>query len=321
MNLLVTRHDKIGDFVVTLPLIKAIKSSKPKIKLYALVSKINYNFAKSIEFIDEVVLYDKDDFIGTLKRIKNANIDVSISAFINTQLGWLLLLSGIKRRIGPATKIAQIFFNEKIIQRRSKVEKTEFEYNLDLAKKIDITIPLKFEKPLINIDDKKVIKDFKKNFKITDDKKIVSFHAGFGGSSDGNLILDDYIKLAKKISSFEKVQIVFTFGPDDLEAKKELESKIDFEVIFYESKGEIIDFCKLISGFELFISTSTGPMHLAGVVNIKTISFFGNSLFASSRRWATVSDYNKQNNFMLEDNYTNIDYLAIENRLLEIINE
>ena len=46
MNLLITRHDKIGDFVVTLPLFKAIKEQYPNTKITALVSKINYKFAK-----------------------------------------------------------------------------------------------------------------------------------------------------------------------------------------------------------------------------------------------------------------------------------
>jgi ADP-heptose:LPS heptosyltransferase len=321
VNLLITRHDKIGDFVVTLPLFKAIKTSNPDIKIYALVSRINFNFAKSIDFIDDVIFYDKDDFFGTLKRLKNAEIDVSISAFINTKLGWLLFLSGIKKRIGPATKIAQIFFNNRIVQRRSKVEKTEFEYNLDLAKKLDTSISLEFEKPLIKVDGKNTIKFFKEQFNISTDKRIIGFHPGYGGSSDGNLALNDYIRLAKKISKLEDIQVVFTFGPDDLATKKELEEKIDFEAIFYESKGEIIDFCKLLSGFELFISTSTGPMHLAGCVNVKTISFFGNSLFASSKRWATVSERKNQNNFMLGIPYKEEQYLSIENRLLEIVNE
>ncbi len=319
MNLLITRHDKIGDFVVTLPLFKAIKTQRPTIKVFALVSKINYEFAQNFEFIDEVILYDKDDFQGTLKRIKEANIDVSISGFINTHLGWLLFLSGIKKRIGPATKIAQIFFNKRIKQRRSRVEKREFEYNLDLAKVFDDSLELNFEKPMLSFANSDTIDAFRKNYKIEPSKRIVGFHPGYGGSSDGNLSLDDYIKLAKRTYSLG-FQVVFTFGPDDLAVKDELVNRVDFEAIFYESKGAIIDFCKLLSGFELFVSTSTGPMHLAGAVNVKTLSFFGDSLFASSKRWATISEETNQNNFMLNENYSEDNYNNIENRLVEVLN-
>ena len=69
----------------------------------------------------------------------------------------------------------------------------------------------------------------------------------------------------------------------------------------------------------MFVSTSTGPMHLAGASNSQTLSFFGDSLFASSKRWATVSDEKYQNNFMINKNYTKEQYLQIENRLKEIL--
>ncbi len=133
MNILITRHDKIGDFITSLPLYYVVKKANPDATIYALVSKVNLELAKQIDFIDNVILYDTDHFWQTLKVIKAANINVSISAFIDTQLGWLLFLSRVKIRIAPATKLAQLFFNKTLKQRRSLVEKTEIEYNLDLA--------------------------------------------------------------------------------------------------------------------------------------------------------------------------------------------
>ncbi|RXJ87172.1 glycosyltransferase family 9 protein [Arcobacter sp. CECT 8985] len=320
MNLLISRHDKIGDFVVTLPLFKAIKTQYPQTKITALVSKINFDFAKNIEFIDDVILFDKNDLKTTLNIIKQKNFDASISGYIDTKLGKLLFKSKIKKRVAPATKIAQLFFNKRVKQRRSKVKKTEWEYNLDLAKKLFKDINLEFERPLLNLDGTEQIKEFRSCYNINESKKIVAFHPGFGGSSDGNLSFEDYIHLAKKASTIKNVQVVFTFGPDDLKVKDKFISKVDFEAVFYESTGAIIDFCKLLSQFELFISTSTGPMHLAGCTNIKTISFFGNNLFASSKRWATVSESKNQNNFMLDLDYSKDQYLKIEKRLEEILN-
>lgn len=99
MNLLITRHDKIGDFVVTLPLFKAIKEQYLDVKLTALVSKVNYKFAKDIDFIDDVILYNINDLDRTLQDIKSKNFDVSISAYIDTNLGKLLYKSGIKKEL------------------------------------------------------------------------------------------------------------------------------------------------------------------------------------------------------------------------------
>ncbi|WP_419671663.1 glycosyltransferase family 9 protein [Aliarcobacter butzleri] len=97
MNLLITRHDKIGDFVVTLPLFKAIKEQYPNTKLTALVSKVNFDFAKNIDFIDDVILFDKNNLSKTLKEIKEKKFDASVSAYIDITLGKLLFKSGIKK--------------------------------------------------------------------------------------------------------------------------------------------------------------------------------------------------------------------------------
>jgi len=306
MNLLITRHDKIGDFVATLPLFKAIKEQYPNTKLTALVSSINLKFAKDIDFIDDVIVYNKYDMEKTLKDIQSKNFDASISAYIDITLGKLLYKSGIKTRVAPATKLAQFFFNKKVFQKRSWAKKTEWQYNLDLAKKLFPDIKLEFTRPVLDVKVKK--------------EKRVIFHAGCGGSSDGNLRIDDYINLARSIkdSGFE---IVFTFGPDDERIKEYIETNLDFGAYIYESKVTLFDFTKYIASSFLFVSTSTGPMHLAGATNTKTLSFFGNTKFASSKRWATISDEKNQNNFMLDKNYTQDCYLKIENRLKEIISE
>lgn len=302
MNLLITRHDKIGDFVVTLPLFKAIKEQYPKVKLTALVSKINFDFAKAMPFIDDVILYDKNDLKKSLYEIKKRNFDTSISAYIDTTLAKLLFRSGIKIRVAPATKLAQFFFNKRIKQRRSRVEKREWEYNLDLLRAIFPDIRLEFTRPLLNFD-------------IYRQKRVI-FHAGFGGSSDANLSLDEYLQLARSIkdSSYE---IVFSFGPDDAKVREYIVNNLDFKATIYDSKSTLLDFTKYIATSFLFVSTSTGPMHLAALTNTPTLSFFGNTLFASSARWASVSEDKYQNNYMLE--HTKEQFAQIQERLFELL--
>lgn len=306
MNLLITRHDKIGDFVVTLPLFKAIKEQYPKTKLTALVSKVNFEFAQEIDFIDDVILFDKNDLSKTQKEIKSKKFDASISAYIDITLGKILFKSRIKKRVAPATKIAQLFFNKRVKQKRSKVEKTEWQYNLDLAKKLFPDMKLDFTRPLLDMN---VIKE-----------KRVVFHAGFGGSSDGNLTLDDYINLARSIKD-SNYEIAFSFGPDDEKSKEYINKNIDFEATIFDSKVSLYEFTKYIASSYLFVSTSTGPMHLAGATNTKTLSFFGDSLFASAKRWGTISNKENQNNFTVPKEYSIEVYEKIENRLKELVSE
>jgi len=301
MNILITRHDKIGDFMTMLPVCKVLQEQTSH-KIVMLVSKVNVTIAQKLDFIDEVIEYS-DDTLELLKKLKSYKFDVSISGYIDFNLALSLFLSRIPIRIAPATKIAQIFFNNKIKQRRSKVEKTEWAYNLDLLKEFDSTLDINFTKPLV---------DFK-----VDRENFIIFHTGFGGSSDANLKLDDYLELAKKASRFTK--IVFSFGPDDMEKKEYIERNLTFKAIIKDDFKSLWEFTTFIAKSKLFVSTSTGPMHLAGLTNTPTLSFFGNSLFASSKRWATISNQMYQNNYEIPSNYGKEFYDTIENKLIGML--
>lgn len=301
MRILITRHDKIGDFVTALPMCKVLKQHSNH-EVIMLVSRVNVEIAKNLDFIDEVIEYDKNIFELT-KRIKKKNIDLSISAYIDLTLGASLFLAGVKTRIAPATKIAQLFFNKTLKQKRSLVQKTEWQYNLDLIKYFDSSLDMEFQKPLINLGNER--------------ENIIIFHVGSGGSSDGNLSLEDYMKLAKRLS--QTYSVIFTFGPDDGVDKEYIERYLDFSAELRDDFLSLWEFTLFISKAKMFVSTSTGPMHLAGLTNTPTFSFFGSNLFASSKRWATISSENLQNNFEVKSNYTREFYNELENKLYNVI--
>jgi ADP-heptose:LPS heptosyltransferase len=109
--------------------------------------------------------------------------------------------------------------------------------------------------------------------------------------------LEDYVKLSNTIRQLNNIKIIWVFGPDDLGVKEKIIGLIPDSDLIYKPPT-LLDYCFLIRDSELLISTSTGPMHLAGMLNIKTISFFGDSLFASPNRWATISEAKKQHNLI-----------------------
>jgi len=303
MTILITRHDKIGDFITALPMAKVLKE-QTNAKIVFMVSSVNIALAKKFDFIDDVIEYTTNSTL-LLYKLNQIKADISISAYIDSHLGLCLFLAKIPIRIAPATKLAQIFFNKKLTQRRSEVKKTEMMYNLDLLHKFDEKLKLDFKRPLLNLNTKK--EDF------------IILHCGFGGSSDGNLKLDDYINLALKASS--KISVVFSFGPDDYKSKEYIKNNITLndKISIKDDFKTLYDFTIFISSSKIFVSTSTGPMHLAGLTNTTTLSFFGENLFASSKRWATISDKKYQNNYEVPSNYDKSFYNKIQNKLMELI--
>lgn len=300
MNILVVRTDKLGDFITALPAMYVLKHYNPQNRIIACVAPLNESLALACGFIDEVIVDDgKSSLFELAEKFKNAKIDASITLFSNTRVALAQFLARIPKRIAPATKIAQIFYTHRVSQRRSEVKMAEFEYNLELTKTLFSDINLAYKKPLLEFDDaKKVYEIFCINHDIT--KEIIAFHVGFGGSSDANWNLDEYEILIREILNQGKYQVVLTFGPDEKELYEEMQNRLQGEdVVFYLSLDGLIYFAKLISHFKLFVSTSTGTYHLASLVGTPTMTFFADTLFASSARWKGVGDEKLQHNFMI----------------------
>ena len=300
MKILAVRTDKLGDFITALPAIYALKKYDKNNHITVLVAPLNEELAKACDFIDEVVVDDgKSSLFELAKKLKKLNIDASITLFSNTRVAVAQFLAGIKVRIAPATKIAQIFYNRRIKQRRSEVTMAEFEYNLELTKALFNDIDFTYPKPLLKFDDAKdIYEKFCQENSIT--KEVIAFHVGFGGSSDANWSLDEYEILIREVLKQNKYQVVLTFGPDEEHLAKEMQERLRGEdVIFYISREGIVSFAKLIANFRLFVSTSTGTYHLASLVGCPTLTFFADSLFASAARWKSIGDAKLQNHYML----------------------
>jgi ADP-heptose:LPS heptosyltransferase len=294
------RTDKLGDFITALPTMYVLKNYDPKNKIIACIAPLNKALAEACEFIDEVIVDDgKISVFELSKKIKDAKVDASVTLFSNTRVAFAQFLAKIPIRIAPATKIAQIFYNKRVTQRRSEVKMAEFEYNLQLAKELFVDIKLQYPQPLLSFDD---AKDIGKGFcqKHNIQKEIIAFHVGFGGSSDANWTLDEYEVLIREVLKQNKYQVVMTFGPDEKELCESMKDRfLGEDIVFYLSLEGLVYFAKLVSNFKLFVSTSTGTYHIASLVGTPTMTFFADTLFASSKRWKSKGDENLQRHYMI----------------------
>lgn len=300
MKLLIVRNDKLGDFITTLPAIYLIKQYDRSIHITVLVASLNSELAQNISFIDDVIVDSNQPLQSLAMEIRIAAFDASITMFSNTRVALAQFLAGITERIAPATKLAQIFYTKRVTQRRSRVEKPEYAYNIDLAKTLFAAMPTAVPTPLLDLDAKQhsaFMNRMRSHYELS--RRLVLFHPGSGGSTEANLSLEAYIALASAIKPLPNLEIIFTFGPDEVELLTRFLALCD-DFKFYQSKEGLVAFSHFISQAHLFVSTSTGPYHLAAALGVRTLTFFGASKFASVKRWQAVSPAERQHPFMLD---------------------
>ncbi|MFK5912910.1 MAG: glycosyltransferase family 9 protein [Woeseiaceae bacterium] len=315
-KILIIRNDKLGDFMLAYPSFAIAKKYLNDTEIHTLVPHYTKKMAESCEWIDKVII-DPGSNSGWLKnllllqQLKKEKYDAVITLFSTTRIGLITKLSGIPYRIAPATKFAQLFYNYKLSQRRSESLKPEYEYNLDLVKKYlsdtGITVKNIPKAPFLHINDVEINNlrtNFCKKNQLEINSKLYFIHPGTGGSAT-NINIEQYADLAKHINIGSKGVIVITAGPEDeeLEYANKLSLLIKYiPHIIYHSTSGLYDFTKIIQLCDIFISGSTGPLHIAGALDRPTAAFYQRRRSATALRWQTLNSKERRLAFTPPEN-------------------
>lgn len=323
-KILIVRNDKLGDFILSLPTFALVKSALPDSQVCALVPQYTQDIAVACPWIDEIILDPGETggmhaFKQLVHRVKQPRFDSSITLFSTTRIGLAVFLAGIPQRFAPATKVAQIFHNHRVSQRRSKSEKPEYAYNLDLGHHfLDyFKIPLVVEPktPYLQFDAAEVgtlKKFFYTKHSLAFDEKIIFIHPGSGGSAN-NLAPEQYALLADELYFAHRHITVITAGPGErpkAQAVGELIKTAPY--VIYESNHGLIQFAKHIQFADLFISGSTGPLHIAGALDVPTAGFYTRRRSATSLRWQTLNSPGRRLAFSPPDSAGELDMSGID---------
>ncbi|MGQ0286360.1 glycosyltransferase family 9 protein [Pasteurellaceae bacterium 22721_9_1] len=332
-NLLVIRNDKLGDFILIFPALALIKQSTPHIKITALVPKYTAPLAEICPYIDDIIIDATDkknstEFNRTLQQIKQAKFDAVISFvsdWYNAKLTWQ---SGISYRLAPATKLFQFLYNQRLTQRRSRSEKAEFAYNMDLARQFlqDHHFEVKdVQPPYLQLEQSAVQKQkvlLSEQLGLDKDKKWLFVHSGTGGSAN-NLSLSQYAELIQGILGGFDCQVVLTAGPNESEKAQQLATLVNHKnVVVYDQNNGLVDFTHSLACADLFIAGSTGPLHVCGALNVATIGFYPSRLSAIPRRWQPINAPDKHIAFcppFKKEVEKNLHVISIKDCLVDIL--
>ncbi|MFC5078940.1 Lipopolysaccharide core heptosyltransferase RfaQ [Vibrio thalassae] len=299
-NILVVRNDKIGDFMLAWPSFAMLKASLPECRITALVPNYTVALAKACPWIDEVIVdcgeeASKRAQATLVNTLKGAKFDASINLFSTTYNALLVWKAKIPYRLAPATKLAQIFYNKRIKQKRSQSAKPEFEYNLDLIRaflrdqNIDIIEPhapyFSFSLDALAKQKEKLSTDLDLNKGLP----WIYVHAGSGGSAN-NLSLEQYCELICGIEL--NAEIVLTAGPGEEKKARQLQQLLaenTIRSVVYEKNDGLVDFSCSLACASLFIAGSTGPLHIAAALDVPTVGFFPAKRSATPLRWQPIN--------------------------------
>tara|TARA_B100000497_G_scaffold96282_1_gene108153 strand:+ start:375 stop:1322 length:948 start_codon:yes stop_codon:yes gene_type:complete len=299
-RLLVIRNDRLGDLMLILPALRIIKSSIPDIKIDCLANE-NYKDLSLLSCDIDNIISDATSY----KSISEQSYNFSVSFFSTFNIAYKLWRSNIKRRYAPATKLAQFFYNRTIKQSRSKSLKPEYEYNNDLA-----CYFLKDNGYEVNKIDAPLLKVIAQNKINNSLKKCIFIHPFTGGSSK-TLSSNDFIKLCLELNKLCACKFILHCDKYDYEKCLNMKNKMtDLDIDIIKPTDKLTQMFSNINECDLFISGSTGPLHVAGSLNKKTVGFYPSIKSSTPLRWKTINE--EPNKLFFEDSETDNKYIKVE---------
>jgi heptosyltransferase II len=286
-NILIICLNGLGDVINTTPLIQSVKKTFTQSTLFFLLkNKFMENVCGGNFLINEYIHYDPrgkslDENFQLIKSLRNKKLDLSLTATdTDFQKGPLLVfLSGVKKRVGEVEK--KIYSRGFGFLYNHPVEKNYSQHrvqsNLDLFRKISSEEPI--ENTYFHIDlnqEREKIAFLKEKFGSIKQNYVCILPGCNIDESWRRWPIENYVCIAQKINRSHQMPVIFLGGPDEANLDTEIEKITSDNIINGINRFSIGMTASLIKSSHLVIGNDSGPMHIAGVFKVPTVSIFAN---------------------------------------------
>jgi len=302
-NLLIVRTDRIGDVVLTLPLAGIIKKHFPGCKITFLVRDYTKSLVENHPFIDQVLILKEENgkpvISNNLKMISENRFDSCIVVYPTFITSFIIFLSRIPQRIGTGYRWYSFFFNSKVYQHRKYAEKHELAFNVQLLENLGIKEKIdrhnvEFELK-INEECNKKIENILTAENLDLKKKTIIIHPGSGGSAM-DLPVAKFKDIVRQLDEKNKFNIFITGSSSERELCESI--KTSEKIRNFSGRFNLGELTAFINKSDIFISNSTGPLHIAAALGKNVIGFYPKIKACLPDRWGPYS--NKSVVFMPE---------------------
>ena len=283
-KILVMRMDRLGDFVITTPLLKALKKDFPFSEITLLARRDICELAETQPWIDDCIACERPAFLFSFlklaRKVKGCRFDLVIDCLKDYTLMTAVIAyaSCAPYRLGFDVAKRGIFFNLKVSP--TDGERTMAEETLALARRLGIIS--NDSKPEIIIDraDKPAIDDFMNANGIMGKSFFVGIHpAGFYPSQRWSSA--NFAELIDRLSKSCGINVVLMGDKNDMGLLNVIKDMAIIKPYIFCAKSLNL-LAALIDKLDLFIGNNSGPLHMAAALGKMTVSTIGPT---DSRLW------------------------------------
>ena len=286
---LLIRTDRIGDTILTLPAVTALRSQYRDAFIAFLAQPYTVPLIEQYVGIDISLSYEPHGrhkgWQGLSKlshELQELNFDAALLFYPRVKLAFAIAKAGIPVRIGTGHRWYSFLLTERIFEHRKDCQKHEAEYNFSLLESL---LPDKNPQPQYKFKQwlpEPWWEDFRT---VLNSKDYVIVHPGYGASAP-NLNNEQYRLIIRLLLEKTDWTVLLT----GIAGEENLVHKIaaDFpeeRVKRVVGRFSLAEFFSVVRNASLLISSSTGPLHMANAADTPLLGFFCPAKPHTPDRW------------------------------------
>jgi heptosyltransferase-2 len=283
-RILVVRTDRIGDVLLSTPVVEALRLKFPAAYIAILVSKGAKEVVDANPFLNEVLVDEGERASRLAEKLRVKRFDTAIVLHPTPRLAWALSRAGIPVRVGTGYRGYSFLFTKRVYEHRRTAVRHELEYNLSLAEALGASLKDPQPKVFLSPDDKRWAKERLDKAGVREGERLVGIHPGSGGTAR-DWRPECFGELGEKIQKELGARIIVTGAKEERRLADVVASRMSKPPIMVTGETSLKQLSAILEKESVFVSNSTGPMHLAAAVGTKVVAMFPPIRACSPRRW------------------------------------
>ena len=296
MKILVTRTDRLGDLVLSLPVWAGLKAACRDWEIHVMVAPGAVPLVENDPHLERIwTWHDEmttDETAALVAELVAAGFEAVVMLQYRRQLATMLRSAGIKLRYGPWSKWTSWFhLNRGVRQNRSAGEQHEMDFNIQLGRRVvadlgdrdenDIVWPA--PRLVLTPDQELGTRDFQVEYAPGSSQSIF-IHPGSGGSAL-NWEPARFAAVANALAEAANCRIFVTGAGADAQVLEQVTPTLVPAVTVLQDRFDLRQFLAVLAAGHLFIGPSTGPLHLAAALGVPTLGLFPPVRTMNPDRW------------------------------------
>lgn len=279
-RLLIVRNDRLGDVILTVPAVVALRGAYPDAWVGLMVHPSVAPLAARVAGVDEVVP-DPGDLAGAERRIAAFRPDLVVCVSRGARIPWAARKAGVPYRIGSGYRLYSGLFDRRVEERRRGAGLHEVELSLSFAHRAgapqgEAAFPIRVPHDAV---------ESTRNWLALHgiDGPFVVLHPGTGGSCP-SWPVGHHIQMATLLEGQGR-RVVFSIGPGEHHVAAALDDEHPRIRRLPRFEGGLLALAALTSVATVVVASSTGPVHLAAALGTPTLAFHAPWATCGAARW------------------------------------